>query len=121
LSEGGLAVALAEMAFAGGYGLAADVSQAPHEQLPSAPADRLTALLFAESNTRFVCEVMPEDQAAWETLLRARNVPYGLLGSVLSSEQVTLSGSADDGPPRVLASLPLAQLKEAWQAPLRWR
>lgn len=121
LSEGGLAVALAEMAFAGGYGLEADVSQAPHELQPLAPADRLKAILFAESNTRFVCEVMPKDQAAWETLLRARNVPYGLLGSVQSSEQVTLSGAADDGPPRVLVNLPLAQLKEAWQAPLRWR
>ena len=50
VSEGGLAVALAEMAVGGRLGL--DVHSLPH---PDA-----TVAWFAESNGRFVCEVSPE-------------------------------------------------------------
>jgi phosphoribosylformylglycinamidine synthase len=121
LSEGGLAVALAEMAFAGGFGLEVDVAQAAHDLASLSHVEFFAALLFAESNSRFVCEVTTDHQAAWETLLRARGVSYGLLGHVRDSQELTLLGSVDDATPRVLASLPLSQLKEAWQAPLRWR
>ena len=53
LSEGGLAVALAEMCFAGGLG--ADVSLAPL----AVEGDHLddATRLFSESNTRFLVEV----------------------------------------------------------------
>ena len=51
ISEGGLAVALAEMAIGGGLGI--DVRLLPH----SDP----TVSLFAESTGRFVCEVDPAD------------------------------------------------------------
>jgi phosphoribosylformylglycinamidine synthase len=51
LSEGGLAVAVAEMAIAGRLGARLDTL--PH-------ADAITAL-FSESNGRFVCEVTPAD------------------------------------------------------------
>ena len=49
LSEGGLAVAVAEMAFAGGIG--ADLTRLGDAQLPD------EVLLFSESTTRFVVEV----------------------------------------------------------------
>jgi phosphoribosylformylglycinamidine synthase subunit PurSL len=51
LSEGGLAVAVAEMAIAGRLG--ARLHTLPH-------ADATTAL-FSESNGRFLCEVTPTD------------------------------------------------------------
>src|SRR5262249_42246317 len=51
LSEGGLAVAIAEMAFAGDIG--ADITV-----LPSGLADHIA--LFSESTTRFLLEVTPE-------------------------------------------------------------
>jgi phosphoribosylformylglycinamidine synthase len=51
LSEGGLAVALAEMAIAGRLG--ARLHTLPH-------ADATTAL-FSESNGRFLCEITPDD------------------------------------------------------------
>jgi phosphoribosylformylglycinamidine synthase len=51
LSEGGLAVALAEMAIGGGLGI--DVQQLPHEDP--------TVSLFSESTGRFVCEIEPGD------------------------------------------------------------
>ena len=56
LSEGGLAVALAEMALAGGLG--ADVSLADVPREDDAADDFV--LLFSESPTRFLLEVRPE-------------------------------------------------------------
>ena len=52
LSEGGLAVAAAEMAFAGGYGLEIDLSKVPGKELT-----RNDFVLFSESNSRFLIEV----------------------------------------------------------------
>ena len=51
LSEGGLAVAAAEMAFAGGFGARILLGQVPHVvEPPDGPANAV--LLFSESNTR---------------------------------------------------------------------
>ena len=63
LSEGGLAVALAEMAFAGGVG--ADVTGAARRQ-----RCRTRRCCSAESTTRFVIEVTPANAAAVQELLR---------------------------------------------------
>jgi len=56
LSEGGLAAALAEMAFAGGYGIEAT--------LDAFGKMDDTVVLFAESNSRFVVEVPAESDAS---------------------------------------------------------
>src|SRR5439155_24695667 len=58
LSEGGLAVAVAEMAFAGGVG--ADVTL--EKDLPFADE----VLLFSESATRFLVEVTPANATAFQ-------------------------------------------------------
>ncbi len=121
LSEGGLAVALAEMAFAGGFGLEVDVQRCRHDLGQIDPTTRVAALLFAESNTRFVCEVPPAQQEAFEALMGNHQVPCSAIGSVVDTGHVTLTISHNNAEPLVLASLPLAELKEAWQAPLRWQ
>ncbi len=121
LSEGGLAVALAEMAFAGGYGLEVDVDRCRHELGQLDQPTRVAALLFAESNTRFVCEVPPAQQQAFDALMGDNQVPCAVIGSVQETGFVTLSMSHSGAEPSVLVNLPLAQLKEAWQAPLRWQ
>jgi phosphoribosylformylglycinamidine synthase len=59
LSDGGLAVALAESAFGGNLGLEAEL---PDNGLS------LNALLFAESHSRFVVSVAPENRQAFETI-----------------------------------------------------
>ena len=108
LSEGGLATALAEMAFAGEFGLDVDVTAAVSR-------DQLTAteLLFAESNTRFVIEVEPESQAQLEKLFAAQ--PLVKLGRVVATENVTLRHGH-----QLLADLPWSQLFQAWHSPLDW-
>ena len=73
VSEGGVAVAVAEMAIAGGIGVAlsADVD----------PACDPVTLLFAESTGRFVCEVDPADVGWLEEHL---GETVTLLGSTLA-------------------------------------
>ena len=56
LSEGGLAASVAEMAFAGELGAKIALDAVPHK-LGSAATS--AALLFSESNSRFLCEVRP--------------------------------------------------------------
>ena len=68
LSDGGLAVALAECTF--GYGCGRRASTCPKRGLP------LPAQLFSESHSRFVATVAPEDVVAFEQLLgRPRHAP----------------------------------------------
>jgi phosphoribosylformylglycinamidine synthase len=107
LSEGGLAAALAEMAFAGGVG--AEVSE-----LPSIAAEPDEVLLFAESPSRFLVEVKPEHVPALQQCLAG--VPHFRIGQTTGTPQLRIAGT--DG--KWVIDLPLAELKEAWQKPLRW-
>jgi phosphoribosylformylglycinamidine synthase subunit PurSL len=108
LSEGGLAVAVAEMAFAGGVG--ADVTGL--EQLGDLPDE---TLLFSESPTRFVIEVPPGNLDAVKALFGA-DVRLTHVGQTVKEPRLRIAGS--DGAWRVWQ--PLDRLKEAWQKPLRW-
>ena len=106
LSEGGLAVAAAEMAFAGGLGLRLDVAG-----LSQQVGD--VAALFAASNSRILCEVTPHDAVAFEQLLEG--IPLTRLGEVVDDGQLTIEVEG-----RQLLERSLEELKEAWQQPLRW-
>jgi phosphoribosylformylglycinamidine synthase len=103
LSEGGLAVAVAEMAFAGGLGAHVELTG------DAKPA----VALFSESNTRFVCEIEAGKSAAFEQTLAG--VPLAMIGTVMDSPRLLITSG---GKPLVDADN--AELKEAWQAPLKW-
>jgi phosphoribosylformylglycinamidine synthase len=112
LSEGGLAVAVAEMCFAGGWGAAIDAT------LVAAAAEGgldLEVCLFAESNTRFLIEIEKEHEKEVASLLS--DVPSRHIGVVTEDPHLRISG-ADQAKPLIDASI--ADLKEAWQKPLRW-
>jgi phosphoribosylformylglycinamidine synthase len=66
LSEGGLAVAAAEMALAGGLGLSIDLEAVP----VAANVDHPLITLFSESNTRWLVEVPPGKAAEFEQILQ---------------------------------------------------
>ena len=68
LSEGGLAAAAAEMAFAGGLGAELQLDATSPQPSGLSPA----ALLFSESNTRFLCEVRRSTPRAFEMHARRR-------------------------------------------------
>jgi len=109
-SEGGLTVALAEMAFSGGLGIEADLRGLPR----SDDCSRTDAQLFSESNSRYIVEVEPENYNAFAKLML--NLPFGQIGKVV--EEKTLSIKAESG--EVVIETALESLKEAWLKPLAW-
>jgi len=108
-SEGGLAVAAAEMSFAGGYGMELDLSQVPVEE----GVDRDDVILFAESNSRFIVEVQPQKQKEFEEAISG--IPYGYIGKVLDDDIFTILSQNGEK----VISEKISDLKEAWQATLR--
>jgi phosphoribosylformylglycinamidine synthase len=118
LSEGGLAVALAEMTLAGGLGARVQLADLPRSD--DAASDY--ALLFSESPSRFLLEVRPEHRR--ELAERLRGLPLAWIGEVTPgndeneahSQRLTVRGL--DGAVVIDASVP--QLKAAWQRPLAW-
>ncbi|MGQ9574567.1 MAG: phosphoribosylformylglycinamidine synthase subunit PurL [Thermoguttaceae bacterium] len=109
LSEGGLAAAAAEMAFAGAWGAEIDLDRAPTAAGAADPA----VCLFSESNTRFLCEVRPENAAAFEALLA--DIPHARIGRTVDRPTLEVWAARQTV---IRADLP--NLKEAWQSPLRW-
>jgi phosphoribosylformylglycinamidine synthase II len=109
-SEGGLAVALAEMAFAGGIGIEADLRGLPK----SKDCIRPDTQLFSESNSRYIVEIEPENYDRFAKLML--NVPFGQIGKL--TEEKTLVIKADNG--KAVIDADLDSLKQAWQKPLYW-
>ena len=109
-SEGGLAIATSEMAFAGGYGMTLNLSAV----ITEGSIHRNDTLLFSESNTRFVVEVRPEHQKQFEKLVK--DIPCGLLGKVTAEPLLTIYGLNN----KLIVNETIHDLKEAWQSPLRW-
>jgi phosphoribosylformylglycinamidine synthase II len=115
LSEGGLSVGLAEMAFAGNLGAQIDLQSVPHAIDGLATAERLTALLFAESNSRFLCEIPAERGQEFEAIMSEAEVVFGALGRVIDTPQLKIC----DGRKEIINER-CVKLKESWQSPLRW-
>jgi phosphoribosylformylglycinamidine synthase len=99
LSEGGLAVAAAEMAFAGGVGVC----------LKLKPAD-IVRTLFSESNTRFVVEVEPSFESAF--LKSCHGLPVEHIGETTATTEMEVS----TGQSTPVVKCPLSELKTCWQS-----
>jgi len=108
-SEGGLAVATAEMSFAGGYGMELDLSLVPIDE----GVGRDDMILFSESNTRFIVEVQPRNQKEFEGAIEG--VPYGCIGRVVENDVFTVLSQSG----KKIISEKISDLKETWQATLR--
>jgi phosphoribosylformylglycinamidine synthase len=110
LSEGGLAVALAEMAFAGEVGAEIDLSTVPYEGGPG----RNDFIMFSESNSRFLVEVAPENRDTFEKALEG--VAFAGIGNTTDTGYLKITGLGGE----VVVSEKLADLKTAWKKPLAW-
>ncbi|MFC2048137.1 phosphoribosylformylglycinamidine synthase subunit PurL [Chloroflexota bacterium] len=109
-SEGGISVAIAEMAFAGGLGATIHLKAVPLGE----SINRDDFILFSESNSRFLVEVPPESKAEFEEIMSGTS--FANIGLVTDSEVLEIYGV--DGKRVVIVSI--SELKEAWQKPLRW-
>jgi phosphoribosylformylglycinamidine synthase subunit PurSL len=140
LSEGGLAIAAAEMSLAGLLGMTIDVgriavaeggtraeaSSAPTNRDASQPvrglvgaelASALSSLhhdiiaLFSESPSRFLVEIAPEQRAAFEAHMRDHDVQdIRYMGTVTMEPQFIITHGE-----QVLIDLPVAMLQSAWK------
>ncbi len=106
-SEGGLAVTLAEMAFAGGLGLSAHLGA--YKRPDKQKLLRNDVLLFSESNTRFAVEVADEDAFA-----RAmKGLPVWKIGYVRNDRAFKIF----DAEEKLVIDTDIGKLKAAWQRP----
>ncbi len=109
-SDGGLAVAAAEMAFAGGWGIIIELDKLPLGE----NIDRDDYILFSESNSRFLVEVRPVNQDVFEKIMQGTAIAK--IGLVDDSRRLTVKGNSG----KIIADIDIKDLKEAWQKPLRW-
>jgi phosphoribosylformylglycinamidine synthase len=97
LSEGGLAVALAEMCIAGRLGA----------EIELAGSDHPISFLFSESLARFIVEVTPENEVAFKLALD--DCQYLRLGTVSESPKLTIRTV------KARISLSVTELETAWR------
>ena len=107
-SDGGLGVALAETAFAGGLGMETDLRKVP------GTLDRNDTVLFSETQSRFVVTVSPDKKDLFEAAMDG--CVFAPIGTVVEQTDFKVTGL--DGNHVVQSNI--HELKEAWQAPLRW-
>ncbi len=106
-SDGGLGIALAEVAFAGGLGMNVDLSRVPREGI-----ERDDYLLFSESQSRFVATISPESKEEFENIM-AGNI-FACAGKVTSESAFIIYGT--DG--KNIIEEDINDLKKVWQKPL---
>jgi phosphoribosylformylglycinamidine synthase len=108
-SEGGAAVALAEMAFAGGLGATVLLKKLPYK----GKQYREDVLLFSESNSRLIAEVSPAHEKALAKIFKG--ITLARIGTVEASPEFIVYGLHDQ--PVINAGID--ELKEIWKSPLR--
>jgi phosphoribosylformylglycinamidine synthase len=86
-SDGGLAVAVAEMAIAGRSGARLELSAVP---CTADAAGHDLALAFGETPGRFVCEVRPEQAEAFAAAMA--KVPWAWIGAVTATPDLEIAG-----------------------------
>jgi phosphoribosylformylglycinamidine synthase II len=108
LSEGGLGVAAAEMALAGGYGAELDLRKVENEAV-----NRDDFLLFSESNSRFLVEVPEKSKEEFENLLRGNACAE--IGRVIKNSKLIAYG-LNHG--RIIVDASLTDLRRSWKETL---
>ncbi|MBN1456262.1 MAG: phosphoribosylformylglycinamidine synthase subunit PurL [Sedimentisphaerales bacterium] len=107
-SEGGLAVGLAEMAFAGGFGIKADLKGLAKAK----DCNRADTQLFSESNSRYIVEIEPDKFDQFAKLML--NIPFGQIGKVTDDKKVVIFSEDNKN----VIDIDIETLKKAWQEPL---
>ena len=108
LSEGGLAVAAAEMAFSSGYGIDLDLRKVPRTK----DVCRNDFVLFSESNSRFLVEVAQKHRQEFEALMK--DAVCAEVGKV--KKECMLTVACLDG--KQVMNADLTALRRLWQSVL---
>ncbi|MCK5547474.1 MAG: phosphoribosylformylglycinamidine synthase, partial [Thermoplasmata archaeon] len=81
---GGLAVALAQTAFAGGLGMEVDLGK-----VPASGIEKDHQIMYSESASRFVVTVAPENREEFESIMKEG---FGLIGCTTEEKEFVVKG-----------------------------
>jgi phosphoribosylformylglycinamidine synthase II len=107
LSDGGLAVAAAEMALAGGFGIELNLTKVPRNAI-----DRDDFVMFSESNSRFLVEIPEGAKAEFAALMKG--VVCTEIGRVTKNAKLTINGLHEN----IAVEASLADLRQNWKRTL---
>ena len=102
IGTGGLAVTIAEMCMGGDLGASVDIGAMKDPKVGRAER------LFSESNARWVVEVDPKRQKAFEEHMTKAGVPVFMMGKAGGNELVLTDGK------NKVATLKVDAMREAW-------
>jgi len=105
ISEGGLAVCLAEMAIGGDVGVTVDISKIGKKL-------RTDYKIFSESNTRWIVEVKKEKQKDFEKLLKNKKMFFVCIGEVKAKNLVIKDNKKN------VINLDINTLYKYWSKPI---
>jgi len=109
LSEGGLSVAAAEMAFASDCGIDLLLKKVPKPK----SMKRNDFTLFSESNSRFLVEVAEKRKQDFEDLMEGND--FSVVGRVEKEPYLSVYGLNDE----IIVDKSLAELRDVWKGTLR--
>jgi phosphoribosylformylglycinamidine synthase len=101
---GGLGVALAKAAFAGGYGMEIDLAKVPYKG-----RKRDDFILFSQSNSRFIITAPLDKKEEFEKIMGDKN--YSQIGIVTHDNKLKIKGING----RYVIESDLDRLKNAWK------
>lgn len=104
LSEGGLGLAISEMAFSGDIGVEIDVEKVAF----TGKVRRHDFVLFSESNTRFLVEISRENTIKLNEIFK--NLPVIHIGKTIKEKKLKIFSGKKN-----LIDLPLSVLKTKWK------
>lgn len=105
-SEGGLAVAIAEMCIAGNLGVEIDLEKVPTN------LNRNYKILFSESNSRFIVEVAQGYEKEFEHVMK--NISFAKIGYVTSDRMLIFKSKGKE-----VINLTLSEVEKAWRSLLK--
>jgi phosphoribosylformylglycinamidine synthase len=104
-SDGGIAVAIAEMAFSGGYGAEIELDSLPGAE----DIDRDDVRLFSESNSRFVLEIAADKEKEFHKIMQG--CAFKKIGRVREEKKLSILGANGN----MIVNTDIDRLKKSWQ------
>ncbi len=111
-SDGGLVIALAESAFAGGFGMKINLHDIPTENNENAPKMRNDWILFSESPSRLIITIKKENKNEFETLMKDQI--YSNIG-VVEDQNLIINGLDNNQ----IINISIQDMKNAWNETLK--
>ena len=111
-SDGGLAVTLLEMAFAGNCGI--EIELGGRGQGSCVSNEEIMAILFSEE-LGMVIEYLPEKEDEIMSVLKNLSVPYQIIGRSLSEKTIKINLLTPNSEPLTLLNEDMRILREIWE------